>query len=134
MIFSVSLSVKILVDFAISTIAYFFVGYGIAYGVHFFSSATVLAEKSGFELVKFFFLLTFAAAAPAIVSGGIAERARFYPQLIASCVIVALIYPFFEGIAWNQRFGVQAKEAMKKLKNMYFRFQGKTCSSIGKLS
>lgn len=100
--------VKILVDFAVSTIAYFFIGYGIAYGVHFFSSAEVLAEKSGFELVKFFFLLTFAAAIPAIISGGIAERARFNPQLAATALMVGLVYPIFEGIAWNQRFGVQA--------------------------
>ncbi|MFM2068949.1 MAG: hypothetical protein RLZZ584_3858 [Pseudomonadota bacterium] len=100
--------VKILVDFAVSTIAYFFVGYSVAYGVTFFSGAETLAAKNGYELVKFFFLLTFAAAIPAIVSGGIAERARFNPQLIATAVIVGLIYPFFEGIAWNGRFGVQA--------------------------
>ncbi len=99
--------VKILVDFAISTIAYFFVGYAVAYGVDFFASADVLAQKSGFELVKFFFLLTFAAAIPAIISGGIAERARFHPQLIATAVLVGLVYPFFEGIAWNNRFGIQ---------------------------
>ncbi len=99
--------VKILVDFAISTIAYFFVVYGIAYGVHFFGSAEMLAERNGFELVKFFFLLTFAAAIPAIISGGIAERARFHPQLVATALLVGLAYPFFEGIAWNQRFGVQ---------------------------
>ncbi len=99
--------VKILVDFAVSTIAYFFIGYGIAYGVHFFDSAEVLAQKSGFELVKFFFLLTFAAAIPAIISGGIAERARFHPQLAATALLVGLVYPLFEGIAWNQRFGIQ---------------------------
>lgn len=100
--------VKILVDFGISTIAYFFVGYGIAYGVHFFSSADVLAQKNGFELVKFFFLLTFAAAIPAIISGGIAERAKFYPQLAATALLVGLVYPLFEGMVWNQRFGWQA--------------------------
>lgn len=100
--------VKILVDFAVSTIAYFFVGYGVAYGVGFFASAEVLSQRNGFELVKFFFLLTFAAAIPAIISGGIAERAKFHPQLFATAIIVGLIYPFFEGIAWNQHFGVQA--------------------------
>ncbi len=99
--------VKILVDFAISTIAYFFVGYLIAYGTHFFTGAEALSARSGYELVKFFFLLTFAAAIPAIVSGGIAERARFGPQLCASFVMVGFIYPFFEGIAWNNRFGLQ---------------------------
>jgi ammonium transporter, Amt family len=99
--------VKILVDFAVSTIAYFFVGYGVAYGVHFMTGADTLVVKNGFELVKFFFLLTFAAAIPAIVSGGIAERARFGPQLIATAALVGLIYPVFEGITWNQRFGIQ---------------------------
>jgi Amt family ammonium transporter len=100
--------VKILVDFAVSTIAYFFIGYSIAYGVNFFSGAGVLAEKNGYELVKFFFLLTFAAAIPAIVSGGIAERAKFNPQLIATFLLVSFVYPFFEGIAWNQHYGIQA--------------------------
>ncbi|MFZ6768635.1 ammonium transporter [Undibacterium sp. Di26W] len=100
--------VKILVDFAVSTIAYFFVGYTVAYGVQFYSGAEVLVAKNGFELVKFFFLLTFAAAIPAIISGGIAERAKFHPQLIATALLVGVLYPFFEGIAWNQRFGIQA--------------------------
>ena len=100
--------VKILVDFSVSTLAYFFIGYGIAYGIHFFSGAEVLAEHNGYNLTKFFFLLTFAAAIPAIVSGGIAERARFNPQLAATFFIVGFVYPFFEGIAWNQAFGFQA--------------------------
>ena len=100
--------VKILIDFAVSTIAYFFIGYGLAYGIGFWDSATVLSQKSGFELVKFFFLLTFAAAIPAIVSGGIAERAKFNPQLIATFILVGFLYPFFEGIVWNQNYGIQA--------------------------
>jgi Amt family ammonium transporter len=100
--------VKILVDFAVSTVAYFFIGYSIAYGLNFFSSAEVLAQKSGYELVKFFFLLTFAAAIPAIISGGIAERAKFNPQLIATFILVGFVYPLFEGMVWNQQFGFQA--------------------------
>ncbi len=100
--------VKILADFSVSTIAYFLVGYTVAYGTHFFVGAEQLAAKSGFELVKFFFLLTFAAAIPAIISGGIAERAKFWPQLMATAVIVGVVYPMFEGVAWNQHFGVQA--------------------------
>ena len=99
--------VKILVDFSVSTVAYFLVGYAVAYGTTFFVGAEQLAEKNGYDLVKFFFLLTFAAAIPAIISGGIAERAKFWPQLIATAVIVGFVYPFFEGIVWNQHFGVQ---------------------------
>lgn len=100
--------VKILTDFGMSTIAYFFVGYSIAYGVNFFSGVETLMEKNGYELTKFFFLLTFAAAIPAIISGGIAERAKFNPQLIATFLLVGFVYPFYEGIAWNQAFGIQA--------------------------
>jgi Amt family ammonium transporter len=99
--------VKILADFSVSTVVYFGVGYSVAYGTHFFVGAEQLAAQSGYALVKFFFLLTFAAAIPAIISGGIAERAKFWPQLVATAVIVGVIYPFFEGIAWNQHFGVQ---------------------------
>lgn len=110
--------VKIIVDFAISTIAYFFVGYSVAYGINFFSNASVLSgttlvdgvhpfATSGFDLVKFFFLLTFAAAIPAIISGGIAERARFWPQLMATAILVGVFYPLFEGIVWNGNFGIQ---------------------------
>ncbi len=100
--------VKILVDFSVSTVVYFLVGYGVAYGTGFLVGAEQLVAKNGYELVKFFFLLTFAAAIPAIISGGIAERARFWPQLIATAVIVGFVYPFFEGIVWNQGLGVQA--------------------------
>jgi Amt family ammonium transporter len=100
--------VKILTDFSVSTIAYFFIGYSVAYGVSFYSSAEVLSAKNGYDLVKFFFLLTFAAAIPAIVSGGIAERARFNPQLAATFALVGLIYPFYEGIVWNGNYGIQA--------------------------
>ena len=99
--------VKILTDFGVSALAYFFIGYTIAYGVNFFASAEVLAQKSGYEMVKFFFLLTFAAAIPAIISGGIAERAKFHPQSIATFVLVGFVYPFFEGIVWNDNLGIQ---------------------------
>ena len=106
--------VKILVDFAISTVVYFFIGYGIAYGVSFLISAEGLVggakgfDNQGLSLVKFFFLATFAAAVPAIVSGGIAERARFVPQCVATGLLVGLFYPFSEGLVWNKNLGLQA--------------------------
>ncbi len=107
--------VKIIVDFAVSTVVYFFIGYNIAYGVNFLSSASEISgltsnagfAANGYDLVKFFFLMTFAAAIPAIISGGIAERARFKPQLIATAVIVGLVYPVLEGMIWGNLFGFQ---------------------------
>ncbi len=107
--------VKILVDFALSTLAYFTVGYFIAYGVHFFHSAEVLSgaakgfDPQGGTLVKFFFLCTFAAAVPAIVSGGVAERISFNAQSLATVLLVGLAYPLLEGAAWNKNFGLQER-------------------------
>ncbi len=106
--------VKILVDFAISTVTYFFIGYMIAYGVHFLLSAGDIAGAAegfgpkGVSLVKFFFLCTFAAAIPAIVSGGIAERAKFLPQCLATAMLVGIAYPLIEGTVWNSNFGLQS--------------------------
>jgi Amt family ammonium transporter len=99
--------VKILCDFCVSTVAYFLLGYGFSYGIHFFDSAAVLAHDHGYELTRFFFLLTFAAAVPAIVSGGVAERVRFYPQLLATFLVVGFLYPLFERLAWNDGWGWQ---------------------------
>lgn len=98
---------KILTDFSLSAIAYFFVGYYISYGHHFFHIGDTLAVDHGYNLMRCFFLLTFAAAIPAIISGGIAERAKMRSQAIATVLLVALVYPFFEGIAWNGNFGLQ---------------------------
>ena len=104
---------KILVDFAISTLAYFAIGYWLAYGVSFWQSAEAIAggakgfDPQGLSLVKFFFLCTFAAAIPAIISGGIAERAKFNSQCVATALLVGLCYPIVEGIVWNKNFGLQ---------------------------
>ncbi len=95
--------VKIIVDFAISTVIYFTIGYAIAYGVYFYQSAgTLVADKQGYEMVHFFFLLTFAAAVPAIISGGIAERAKFWTQAVAAAIFVGVVYSFFEGMVWGR--------------------------------
>lgn len=100
--------VKIMSDFGVSALVYFFFGYWLAYGVTFFDSAAVLAQNNGYQLVKFFFLMTFAAAIPAIISGGVAERAKFNPMLIAAALCVGFVYPLFEGLVWNGNYGYQA--------------------------
>ncbi|MBE0596659.1 MAG: ammonium transporter, partial [Desulfuromonadales bacterium] len=98
--------VKILTDWSVSTVVYFLIGFPIAYGIHFFSPATVLlGSTNGYELVRFFFLLCFAACIPAIISGGIAERSRFWPQVVAGAVFTGLTYPLFESVIWGQHSG-----------------------------
>ena len=102
--------VKILVDFGCSAIAYIFIGYWVAYGVHFFHPAgDIIADNQGLSAVKFFFYFCFAAAVPAIISGGIAERTEIRGQIIASIIIVALIYPLGEGVLWNGNWQIQDK-------------------------
>jgi len=94
--------VKILSDWSVSTVVYFLVGFPIAYGISFLMPAAQLMKVQGFDLVHFFFLLTFAACIPAIISGGIAERAKFWPQVLAGGIFVGLAYPFFESLIWGR--------------------------------
>ena len=99
--------VKILTDWSVSTVVYFTIGYHIAYGPTFFVSADqLLGANQGYELVRFFFLLCFAACIPAIISGGIAERTRFWPQVLAGAIFAGLVYPVFESIIWGQNSSV----------------------------
>lgn len=104
--------VRVITDFGFSTVAYFFVGFSVAYGIHFFVPVSELnslgGAGNGYEMVHFFFLLTFAAAIPAIISGGVTERIRFWPNVLASVILVALIYPFYEGLIWAGNLGFQA--------------------------
>jgi Amt family ammonium transporter len=95
--------VKILTDWSVSTVVYFAIGFPIAYGINLFAPIqTLLGDTQGFQLVRFFFLLCFAACIPAIISGGIAERARFWPQVIAGAIFAGLTYPLFESLIWGQ--------------------------------
>ncbi|HEU0265176.1 MAG TPA: ammonium transporter [Geobacterales bacterium] len=95
--------VKIITDWAVSTVAYFVIGFPIAYGIHFLVPANALLDSNqGYNLVHYFFLLCFAACIPAIISGGIAERARFWPQVAAGAIFAGLAYPFFESLIWGK--------------------------------
>ena len=94
---------RIITDWAISTVMYFAIGWPLAYGTWLYASAHgLVSTNQGFNLVHFFFLLTFAACAPAIISGGIAERVRSIPVMLSTALIVAFIYPFYESMVWGQ--------------------------------
>ena len=102
---------KILADWGMSTLVYFLIGFPIAYGIHFWMNADSLSQllngelikgARGFDLLHCFFLTTFAACVPAIISGGIAERAKFWPQLLAGGIFAGLAYPLFESIIWGK--------------------------------
>jgi ammonium transporter, Amt family len=95
--------VKILTDWSVSTVIYLLVGFPIAYGISFLKPAdAILGGNQGYDLVHYFFLLCFAACIPAIISGGIAERAKFWPQVAAGAIFVAFTYPIFESLIWGK--------------------------------
>jgi len=95
--------VKILTDWSVSTVVYLLIGFPLAYGISFLQPADkLIVENQGYDLVHYFFLLCFAACIPAIISGGIAERAKFWPQVIAGAFFAGITYPVFESLIWGK--------------------------------
>ncbi len=95
--------VKILTDWSVSTVVYFLIGFPIAYGISFLKPVKdLLGPNQGYDITHYFFLLCFAACIPAIISGGIAERAKFWPQVTAGAIFAGLTYPLFESLIWGQ--------------------------------
>lgn len=93
---------KILCEWCFSAMAYFLIGYPIARGISLLGPVSELAADNGFEYVKFFFFLGFAACIPAIISGGVAERAKFWTNALAGGVFVGVVYPLIEGLTWGR--------------------------------
>jgi Amt family ammonium transporter len=96
---------KIICEWSFSTLIYFLIGYPIARGVSFLVPVSEMTVQNGFEYVKFFLLLGFAACIPAIISGGVAERAKFWTNAIAGGIFVGLVYPLIEAFTWGQYNG-----------------------------
>jgi ammonium transporter, Amt family len=108
--------VKILSDWGVSTVMYFVIGFPIAYGINFWMNAgdllqltngKILAGGRGFDILHCFFLLTFAACIPAIISGGVAERMKFWPQVFAGAIFTGVGYPLFESVMWGKNTFLQ---------------------------
>jgi Amt family ammonium transporter len=93
---------KIICEWSFSTLVYFLIGYPIARGVSFLVPVDKLVTDNGFEYVRFFFYLGFAACVPAIISGGVAERAKFWTNALAGILFVGLVYPIIEAVTWGR--------------------------------
>jgi len=102
---------KNMMDFAVGTIAFWLVGFGIMFGVSksglFGTSlfaASGNADHLGLSIPLMAFLLfqtVFAATAATIVSGAMAERTKFVSYIIYSAVISLIIYPVVGHWIWN---------------------------------
>ena len=93
---------KIICEWGFSTLIYFLVGYKISRGISFLVPIEEMTGQGGFKYVQFFLYLGFAACIPAIISGGVAERAKFWTNALAGGIFVGLVYPLIEGFTWGQ--------------------------------
>ena len=97
---AVNIAMKNLLDIAVGSLTYWFVGYSLMYGDTtngwFFWSGIMQGE--GADL---FFQTMFAATAATIVSGAIAGRTKYSTYIIFSIVMTAIIYPIAGGWEWN---------------------------------
>ncbi len=106
---AVNIMMKNLMDFAMGSIAYWAIGFGIMFGVSatgwfgtdgfFFSD--FLKDKDPWLYAFWMFQVVFAATAATIVSGAMAERTKFLSYLFYSAVISAFVYPVFGSWAWG---------------------------------
>ena len=103
---SVNVAIKNLVDFGISVLLFWAIGYGLMFGTshqgwvgsnHFFIALEDNAEQASF----FIFQVMFCSTAITIISGAVAERLRFPTYLLITCITSGLIYPVFGHWAWN---------------------------------
>ena len=109
---AVNIMMKNLMDFAIGTIMFWAIGFGLMFGV----TAGGWIGTDGFFLSEYkpggdpwvlafwMFQVVFCATAATIVSGAMAERTKFSAYLVYSAVISALIYPIFGGWAWGSLY------------------------------
>ena len=97
---AVNIAMKNLLDIAVGSLTYWFVGYSLMYGDTtngwFFWSGIMQGE--GADL---FFQTMFAATAATIVSGAIAGRTKYSTYIIFSIVMTAIIYPIAGGWQWQ---------------------------------
>lgn len=93
---------KILCEWGFSTLAYLFIGYPLARGLNLIGPISEVSAANGIEYIRFFLFLGFAACIPAIISGGVAERAKFWTNSIAGIIFVAVVYPLIEGVTWGK--------------------------------
>ncbi len=105
-----NIMMKNMMDMAVAGIAFFVVGYGIAYGSDvggIFGSDLFFLKggdpyEGGLSLeTNYIFQVAFAGAAATIASGAMAERTKFWTYFIFSIVMTALIYPVVVHMFWG---------------------------------
>lgn len=103
---------KNLMDFALGTLVFWFIGYGLIYsgdGLFYGSINFFVSDLSGFEMTIppaafIIFQTVFCATAATIVSGAMAERTKFSSYCIYSVILSAIVYPISAHWIWGGGF------------------------------
>ncbi len=102
---SINVAAKNLADFAVSSLLFWAIGYGLMFGsshLGWFGSEHFLVNLDTATLSTFFlFQVMFCSTATTIVSGAVAERMKFSSYLIVAALVSGLIYPIFGHWVWN---------------------------------
>jgi Amt family ammonium transporter len=106
---AMSIIAKVIIDIAFGGIAFFIVGFGIAYGSSngwFAIDFGIMNKDLGLGLTVsnnlfWFIQLGFAIAAISIVSGALAERMKLFSYAILVVFFCALVYPIVANWVWN---------------------------------
>jgi Amt family ammonium transporter len=106
---TVNVIMKNYCDMCFGAVAYWVLGYGLMFGLNEsgWLGTTGFAPHmvSDSEYGALFFQTMFAATSATIVSGAIAERARFSAYIVGSVLITGLIYPVYGSWVWGSTHG-----------------------------
>ncbi|VAW79922.1 Ammonium transporter [hydrothermal vent metagenome] len=118
---TVNVVMKNYTDMCFGALAFWLIGYGFLFGTNttgFIGTDHFMAGNNGeFDYSRMFFHIMVAATAATIVSGAMAERARFQAYLVAVVVITAFIYPIFGSWVWGS---LDPKQGMGWLRSIGF--------------
>lgn len=101
---------KNLMDFALGTVIYWVLGFGLMFGVSngfcgttdfLFDATTESPDDVAFGWAFLLFQTVFCATAATIVSGAMAERTKFSSYLLYTAGITAIVYPIFGSWGWG---------------------------------
>lgn len=106
---AMSIIAKVIIDVVFGGLAFFFVGFGIAYGVSngwFALDFGIMDYDLGLDLsisnhLFWFIQLGFAIAAISIVSGAVAERMKVWAYTLFVVCFCAILYPLVANWVWN---------------------------------
>lgn len=111
---SYNVAIKNVSDFCIAVLGFWLIGFGLMFGLEgnsFFGLSGFYGSEveKPFDMAFFIFQATFVGTAATIVSGAVAERAKFSAYLLMSLMVCTFIYPISGHWAWGSALGAETE-------------------------